>query len=151
MHRLLRWGGTSGNGKLLCEGVALRICNLAFLMLLRVAKDACHRVICHIQSIAGNVEEGERGRGRGRGNMVIPGPPGAKPEYGGLEAVHAASPGSVARNVDQLGVDDQLQQHRQQLEPGSRPACTASTSSAGLATPLQLPICTMQVFVSEAA
>ena len=56
---------------------------------------------------------------------AIPRALGAKPKDGGLEAVHPAAPSSVAGNVDELGVHDQLQDHCQQLKPGSRPSCKA--------------------------
>ena len=58
------------------------------------------------------------------GGKAVPRALGAKPKNGGLETVHFAAPGRVAGNVDELGVHDQLQNHRQQLKPGSCPSCT---------------------------
>lgn len=58
-------------------------------------------------------------QGRAKQGWAIPRALGAKPEDGGFEAVHGASPGSVAGNVNEAGVHDQLQNERQQLKPSS--------------------------------
>ena len=48
----------------------------------------------------------------------LPGPFGAKPEDGGLEAVCSSTSGCVAGYVDQLCVHDQNQNDCEQLKPG---------------------------------
>ena len=51
---------------------------------------------------------------RGQGcckHRAVPRAISTKPEDGGLKAVHSAAPGSVAGNIDEFGVHDQLQNH----------------------------------------
>ena len=69
-------------------------------------------------------EQGRAEQGRAEQGRAGPRALGAKPEDGGFEAVHGATPGCVAGNVDKLGVHGQLQHEGQQLEPGSCPPCT---------------------------
>lgn len=59
-----------------------------------------------------------------QGGRALPWALGAKPEDGGLQAVHSPAPGCVASNVDELGIHNQLQYDRQQLKPSRCPACT---------------------------
>ena len=81
---------------------------------------ACNLTIVSVSVAAPGQSTGSMSRTSmpSAGGRALPGALLAKPEDAGLEAVHRASPGSVARNVDELGVHDQLQQHRQQSKPG---------------------------------